>query len=233
MSRNSCVELAKLVAENLVHAARDRLHGVYLIGSLAHGGFSQRYSDVDVAVVFKRADPADEKIIESAKRVTHPEMQRLSIFWSTPDFAIGRFPVLDQIDFHDHRKPLFENAAVNTRRPSREEARRYLEGHPLEYWAEKTAYFTTLVALDERDHKELVRCALYPARLLYTWRTGGICSNEEAVAQLRRSVPAGLELGLIEQALICRASEASPEAIFARRSLLEKQRKATLEALKP
>jgi predicted nucleotidyltransferase len=36
----------------LWQAALDRdLIGAYLIGSLAHGGFSRRYSDIDIAVV--------------------------------------------------------------------------------------------------------------------------------------------------------------------------------------
>ena len=32
-----------------------RLIGTYLIGSLAHGGFSHRYSDIDVALVTEDA----------------------------------------------------------------------------------------------------------------------------------------------------------------------------------
>src|SRR5215468_4840692 len=72
-----------------------RLCGAYLLGSLAHGGFSRRYSDVDMALIV--VDGLREQEL-SQIRTTADESPawagRLSVFWSNPDFTIGRFPPL-------------------------------------------------------------------------------------------------------------------------------------------
>jgi predicted nucleotidyltransferase len=38
----------------------ERLSGVYFIGSLAHGGYSERFSDIDVALISKDLLSADD-----------------------------------------------------------------------------------------------------------------------------------------------------------------------------
>jgi hypothetical protein len=49
--RAEAVEFANEVAHLWKHQLGQRLVGVYLIGSLAHGGFSARYSDIDMALI--------------------------------------------------------------------------------------------------------------------------------------------------------------------------------------
>ena len=44
-------EFSNEVAHLWKHQLGQRLVGAYLIGSLAHGGFSARYSDIDMALI--------------------------------------------------------------------------------------------------------------------------------------------------------------------------------------
>jgi len=47
----AAVEFAHDVAQFWDRQLGQRLFGIYLIGSLAHGGFSARYSDIDMALI--------------------------------------------------------------------------------------------------------------------------------------------------------------------------------------
>src|SRR5262245_7537083 len=47
----TAIDFARRIVPFWQAALGSELLGVYLIGSLAHGGFSQRYSDIDMAVV--------------------------------------------------------------------------------------------------------------------------------------------------------------------------------------
>ncbi len=78
----------------------DALLGVYLIGSLAHGGFSRRYSDIDVAVVSEAGlTPADfDAMRADAAAISSELAAKLSIFWTDRTFSAGRFPPLDRAD---------------------------------------------------------------------------------------------------------------------------------------
>ena len=88
----------------------DALLGIYLIGSLAHGGFSRRYSDIDVAVVTEAGlTPADFDNMRAAAAAVSGELAaKLSIFWTDRTFSAGRFPPLDRADYLDHGIALFE-----------------------------------------------------------------------------------------------------------------------------
>ncbi len=77
-------------------ALGSRLLGVYLIGSLAHGGFSHRYSDVDMAVITTDGLSADviERVRRGALALSADWGGKLSVFWADRAFSIGRFPPL-------------------------------------------------------------------------------------------------------------------------------------------
>ena len=137
------------------------LLGVYLIGSLAHGGFSRRYSDIDMAVVTEA----------------------------------GLSPQI----------------------------RNYLGGAPFANWTEQARRFASAEALDPKDHKAYLRTLLYPARLCYSWMTGCMGSNDEAVAFLGKTRPARLDVSLISRALQCRYADADPHSLFPARTSLPSQ----------
>src|SRR4029077_13547964 len=78
--------------------------GAYLIGSLAHAGFSWRYSDVDMALVTVAglSPEAHDRLRHEAAAQSADWGPRVSIFWADRHFSVGRFPPLDRIDYLDH-----------------------------------------------------------------------------------------------------------------------------------
>jgi predicted nucleotidyltransferase len=89
-------------------ALGDRLLGAYAMGSLAHGGFSELVSDVDLGLIISDPiQPDDAATIEAvadAEKAKGPDLRaRLSVFWGTPSTLRGerpggRFNALDRLD---------------------------------------------------------------------------------------------------------------------------------------
>ncbi|MGA8353424.1 MAG: hypothetical protein WB698_04580 [Solirubrobacteraceae bacterium] len=89
-----------------------RLLASYALGSLAHGGFSEAVSDVDLGLILSDPPCPDdaERIREIADRAdvaAEPLDPRLSVFWGTPSTLRGereggRFPALDRLDLIEH-----------------------------------------------------------------------------------------------------------------------------------
>lgn len=222
-------EAARGLAEGLVPFWRDRLGkallGFYLLGSLAHGGFSRRYSDIDVGLVSE--DGVDEDAIAAmqahAASLSAELAPKLSLFWTDRRFAVGRFPPLDRADYLDHAITLFERERVTPERPSLDAVRGYLGGAPFERWAEAAGRFAAADALAADDHKPYLRAHLYPARLVYSWTTGRMASNDVAVAFLNEHPPDGLDTLLVARALECRRAAVDPDPLFADRGALPRQ----------
>ena len=199
--------------------------GVYLIGSLAHGGFSRRYSDIDMALVTEQglSQSALDAMRTEAAALSSDLASKLSLFWSDRHFSIGRFPPLDRIDYLDHAVSLVERERVQPLRPALKEIRAYLSGAPFENWADSARRFATLGTLDVKDHKSYLRTLLYPARFVYSWITGCMASNDDAVALLIEKRPAEFNIDLVTEALECRRAARDPDYLFPDRSLLPQQ----------
>jgi hypothetical protein len=112
---------------------------------------------------------------------------------------------------------------VRPARPTLQEIHEYLSGAPFANWAERARSFAAAETLEPKDYKAYLRTLLYPARFCYSWMTGRIGSNDDAMAFLRESDVAGLDIGLIERALECRRSAADPDALFPARKGLPPQ----------
>jgi predicted nucleotidyltransferase len=200
----------------------ERLLGFYLIGSLAHGGFSAWYSDIDVGLI--STDGLTQLEIEAMRqhaRKFSPDLApRLSLFWSDRDFTSGRFPPLDRLDYLDHARPLVEREHAAPPRPRLDDVRTYLRGQPLDSWREQIARLTALTALDDATRKRYIRALLYTARFLYSWHTGRMASNDDAVAFLHAQPQPGIDLDLIDRALACRTANRPPDELFGERGKL-------------
>jgi predicted nucleotidyltransferase len=224
-ARAAAADFARRLVPFWQDALVAELLGVYLLGSLAHGGFSARYSDVDVAVLTEAGAP--QPVLDRAKQeaitLSAEWGPKLSVFWADRRFSVGRFPPLDRVDYLDHAVALTERERVLPQRPSLDEIRRYLAGPPFATWAEQARRFAGAGALEPKDRKLYLRTQLYPARLCFSWTTGRMGSNDEAVAFLARSAPAGLDVGLLTRALQCRQAEADPDELFAARTALPSQ----------
>lgn len=201
------------------------LIGVYLIGSLAHGGYSHRYSDVDVAFVTENGLSELElnEIRQVAAARSESLAKKLSIFWADRTFSSGRFPILDRLDLLDHGRPVFEREQVKPARPGADEIRSYLAGRPYSNWVERARAFAAADTLSTMDRKAYLRALLYPARLCYSWMEAAVGSNDEAVRYLLSARPAGLDIDLIERSLRCRQAAQDPDELFCERRRLLRQ----------
>ncbi|MEE8332358.1 MAG: nucleotidyltransferase domain-containing protein [Alphaproteobacteria bacterium] len=215
-AREASLGLARNMADFWRDRLGDRLLGVYLLGSLAHGGFNRRYSDIDVGVIAE--DGLDEGMLddmraEATRRA--PELAaKLSVFWTDRDFAVGRFPPLDRLDYLDHAVALTEREKILPARPTLNDVRDYLRGAPFDGWATTVARFAAIKTLAPDDHKRFLRVFLYPARFAYSWAVGVMSSNDDAVTYLREHPPEGLDMALIGRALDCRHAAADPDCLF-------------------
>ncbi|MPZ40912.1 MAG: hypothetical protein GEU95_23245 [Rhizobiales bacterium] len=228
LAANAARDFAKGLASHWQVRLGDALLGVYLIGSLAHGGFSRRYSDIDVAVVVEAGlTPADLDAMRADAAALSSELAaKLSIFWTDRTFSAGRFPLLDRADYLDHGVALVERERIAPARPGLAEVRAYLTGKPFEAWSQGAAEFAALAAptmLEPKSYKSYLRAHLYPARFAYSFMTGRVGSNDTAVEWLKRRPLPGFHVPLIRAALDCRRAAADPIALFPARDALPRQ----------
>jgi predicted nucleotidyltransferase len=214
-ARTAAADFSRRLVPHWQKALGDELLGAYLIGSLAHAGFNRRYSDIDIALVTTAglSPQALDRLRREALALSADWGPKVSIFWADRHFSVGRFPPLDRIDYLDHAVALMERECVRPPRPTLEEIHNYLGGAPFANWAERARSFAAAETLEPKDHKAYLRTLLYPARFCYSWKTGLIGSNDDAMVFLRKKDIAGIDIGLIEAALQCRQSVADPDAL--------------------
>jgi predicted nucleotidyltransferase len=225
LARNAAVDFARRLVPYWQAALETELLGVYLIGSLAHGGFSRRYSDVDMALVTEAGLSPQmlERARSDAAALSADWGPKLSVFWTDRRFGIGRFPPLDRIDYLDRAVLLLERERVEPARPTLDDIRSYLRGAPFANWAASAKRFAVAETLDPKDRKPYLRALLYPARFCYGYLIGHMGSNDEAVAFVSEQCPARLDLTSIERALQCRRCAADPDSLFPARTILASQ----------
>ena len=218
------------VAEHFKSKLVSPLVEAYKIGSLAHGGFSQIYSDIDVGLILSCLNPPSDmdRMIAEAKALDDDYGKKLSIFWGNPEFGWGRLPVLDRLDLLDHGVPLLNNHRAEFWRPTTEEVRQELRQSIERSWKPKIDELSQLNKLEPKDRKPYIRAILYPARLIYSWDNLAMDSNDRAVEYLRNVRPPGLDLIPIQAALACRREECSAEEVFALGADLNRQFESTL-----
>ncbi len=224
-ARDAAIEFAQALAARWQATLGSELIGLYLIGSLAHGGFSRRYSDIDLAVITAAGLSLQTLAIlrGQASALSADWGPKVSIFWTDRQFGIGRFPPLDRLDYLDRPVVLAERERVPAPRPTLHEIRSYLRGDPLAGWAGRAREFAAATALEPQERKTYLRTLLYTARFCFSYLTGRMSSNDDAVDYLRRRAPAGLDMEAIEQALHCRRAAADPDDLFDLRRRLPAQ----------
>ena len=92
----------------------------YKLVSLAHGGFSAIYSDIDVGFLLDGAEPPAimAEALVAAKDLDSEYGKKVSIFWGNSDYNWGRLPVIDRLDLLDHAVPLLRGHKPEFRRPT-------------------------------------------------------------------------------------------------------------------
>ena len=217
-------EYVARVAEFFHSRLAPALVEVYKLGSLAHGGFSHIYSDIDIGVLLNCSEPpaAMAALIAEAKTLDAEYGKKLSVFWGNPDFSWGRLPVIDRLDLLDHGIALVNNHRPSFRRPTQNEIRSELLRSIDKSWKPRLPELSRLTQLAPESRKPYIRAILYPARLIYTWDNLAVDSNDRAVEYLRSIKPSGLDLAAIEAALRCRHGECSAADVFALNTDLNK-----------
>ena len=169
----------------------------YVLGSLAHGGFSALVSDVDLGLVLD--DPLEASDADSVRELTSGlagsglELgDRLSVFWGSHGTLTGasdggRFPALDRLDLILHGKLLTGcECRMGLPRPTRRELVTGSAelGLNLLNRPSHQAWLADPASLLHEPPKPLTKAVLFPVRFLYTARTGEIGRNHDAVRHL-------------------------------------------------
>ena len=216
IARTEAVDFARRLVEHWRETLGAELLGVYLIGSLAHAGFNRRYSDIDMAIVTEAGLSQDalDGLKNEAVALSGDWGSKVSIFWADRHFSLGRFPPLDRVDYLDHSVTLMEREPSRPPRPTLEEIRQYLRGPIFATWVDRARSFAGAETLEPKDHKMYLRTILYPGRFCFSWMTGCISSNDDAVMFLSASPVPGLDFDLIARALRCREAAADADVLF-------------------
>jgi hypothetical protein len=225
LARTEAIDFARRLFPLWQNMLGAELLGVYLIGSLAHAGFNRRYSDIDLAVVTEAGLSKDalESLKSEAVALSPYWGSKVSIFWADRHFTLGRFPPLDRVDYLDYAVALIEREHLRPPRPALKEIRQYLSGSNFTSWADRARSFAGAETLEPTDHKMYLRTILYPARFCYSWMTGRIGSNDDAVTFLNERPLPGLDIDLIARALRFREAADDPDVLFPARTALPLQ----------
>ena len=225
LAKTEAIDFARRLVPLWQATLGTELLGAYLIGSMAHAGFSRRYSDVDMALVTATGLPprVHDGLQSQAIALSADWGSRISIFWADRHFSLGRFPPLDRIDYLDHALLLMERERIRPTRPTLTDVREYLRGAPLTSWVDRARSFAAAERLEPEDRKAYLRALLYPARFCFSWMTGRMGSNDEAVAFVNERTPARLDVFLIKRALELRRDAADPDVLFCARTVLISQ----------
>lgn len=222
---NQIVNFVGRVAEFFEARLGASLVDAYKLGSLAHGGFSNLYSDIDVGLVLNCAEPPARMAewIAEAKTLDAEYGKKLSVFWGNPEFIWGRLPHLDRLDLLDHGVALLNGHQPRFRRPSEQDIRDELLRSIERSWKPRLPELNRLSELTAAQRKPYIRAILYAARLIYSWDNLAMESNDRAVDYLHQVKPPGLDLKPIDMALSCRQEKCTADDVFALRTDLEKQ----------
>ncbi len=227
---NEIAEYVARVAECFHLRLAPSLVEVYKLGSLAHGGFSKIYSDIDVGVLLNCAEPpaAMAALLAEAKTLDSEYGKKLSVFWGNPEFNWGRLPIIDRLDLLDHGVPLLHSVKPTFRRPTKDEIHQEQLQSIERSWKSRLPELSRLTTLEPKNRKPYIRAILYAARLIYTWDNLAVDSNDRAVEYLHQVQPPGLDLKPIEMALACRNAKCTAEDVFALYTDLNQQCESTL-----
>jgi hypothetical protein len=206
---------------------------VYQLGSLAHGGFSTVYSDIDVGLLLNSTEPPAgmAEAILAAKNLHSEYGNKLSVFWGNPDYNWGRLPVIDRLDLLDHGVPLLYGRKAAFLRPTAAEVHQALLESFERSYRPRLAELSSLTRLEAHQRKPYIRNVLYPARLIYSWDKLAVDSNDRAVEYLHQIRPPGIDLEPIDRALACRQEKCAAEDVFALAPDLNRQFEAAMKYL--
>ncbi|MSU55271.1 MAG: nucleotidyltransferase domain-containing protein [Candidatus Taylorbacteria bacterium] len=208
-----------------------RLISVYLIGSLAHGGFSEVSSDIDIAFILDNKDILEEdwdmvnNINKDIKATGLEFSKKLSIFWTNvttisnkitsggfppPTKKDGLFPPFDILDLYQNGVLIYgKDIKSNILVPNEENL--FIAGTEflLSYVDNKkrNECLSNVDIFLELNPVDISKNILFPIRLLFTLFTSKIGSNGDAALYFLSKKDTSEKLKeLINQAIYIRNS---------------------------
>lgn len=184
----------KSLVNFIVVSAKDTFnkHGisVYIMGSLARGGFSEISSDIDIGIILN--DSLNDVSINinhilSTARKNYPSVKNnISIFWGSIDsingvIDAGRYPPFDRLDLIDHGLLLSgKDIKGMLVRPTKKELEIASTLFALDYLGnqERIAEFNNCEHIAKKGVVYVTKTILFPARFIYLERTGEIAGND-------------------------------------------------------
>jgi len=168
-----------------------RCLSVYIMGSLARGGFSEVASDIDIGLLFgealKESDSSTIEAIQTRVVKNYPQINNnVSIFWGSIEsingtIDAGRYPPFDRLDLVDHAL-LLSGTEVRDQliRPTQEELEIASAEFSIDYLGneERISEFLNCELITKKGAVYVTKTVLFPARFLYLANTGKIAGND-------------------------------------------------------
>jgi Nucleotidyltransferase domain len=169
----------------------DRCTAVYIMGSLARGGFSEIASDIDIGIILSSApqegDSTTINAMQAAAIENHSAVKNnVSIFWGSIESIngvvdAGRYPPFDRLDLIDHAL-LLSGTDIREKlvKPTKKELEIASAEFSLSYLGNKERIHEFLNC-ELISNKGVVYCTktiLFPARFIYLEKTGKIAGND-------------------------------------------------------
>ena len=190
-------ETAEQVIADTVQAAEavlgSEIEAIFVLGSLAHGGFAPLVSDVDVAIIVRATAPGTAERMSRVQTLvvdkgSSPLSERLSVFWAdwqtvrTGEGAHSRLGPVDRLDLLDSGRLLLgSDLREPSIRPSHQELVVMSADHILNKFTD--AYLERLRdtrALLAGGPRAATKAILFPVRFMYTLETGRIGLNDNS-----------------------------------------------------
>lgn len=221
--------LYTLAKSRAISVFGDRLISVYLIGSLAHGGFSKVSSDIDIAFILDSNDIQENdwaKINEINMYIKNTKFEfsdRLSVFWTSryvishkitsgafppPTKKDGLFPPFDILDLYQHGILIYgKDIKDDILIPSEENLLIAGTEFLLSYVDDKkrNECLKNIDMFLNLKPSDISKNILFPIRLLFTLFTNKIGSNDAAALYFleKKNTPKKIK-ELINQAIYIR-----------------------------
>lgn len=192
---NTSNQEIKSLVNDITQSAQEvfgkRCISIYIMGSLARGGFSEVASDIDMGIILGGTlQEGDSSAIEDIKFnavKNHPQINNnVSIFWGTVESIngmvdAGRYPPFDRLDLIEHAL-LLSGVEVRDQliRPTKEELEIASAEFSIDYLGntERINEFSNCDLITNKGAVYVTKTVLFPARFIYLAKTGEIAGND-------------------------------------------------------
>ncbi|ROR94947.1 nucleotidyltransferase-like protein [Sinobacterium caligoides] len=178
------------IVSSTQQAFGDECAAIYIMGSLARGGFSEKSSDIDLGIILKGslenvADRLEQLRLEVVSR--YPSISNnVSIFWGSTASINGttdegRYPPFDRLDLIDHSLLLAgEDIREELVRPTKKELDIASAEFSISYLGnpKRVEEFHNVSSITAQGTVYTSKTILFPARFIYLAKTGEIAGND-------------------------------------------------------